>query len=118
MVSVRELIDYIKGLRHNRNAWSGGHDPAGGWMIVALLFMLMITAVSGTVLFALEDRGPMAGTQMSRLPGAQVEAIHHVASEVTLILIVLHIAGVVLMSWYTRKNLIASMVRRRRHRNE
>ncbi|MEQ8692135.1 MAG: cytochrome b/b6 domain-containing protein [Pseudomonadales bacterium] len=88
-----------------------GHDPAGGWMIVALLVALAVTAASGTVLFALEGRGPLAGSFVMSWPGATVEAVHHLASDISLVLICVHILGVLAVSWLTRQNLIGAMIK-------
>jgi cytochrome b len=39
-----------------------GHNPAGGWMILALLAGLFVISISGLELYAIEEgRGPLAG---------------------------------------------------------
>lgn len=125
-----------------------GHNPAGGIMIVALLVSLAGVVSSGLVLYAIEKQaGPLAGwvadntsTPMPSLiatanangnerNGRQEhehdareefwEEFHEVFTNLTLLLIGLHVAGVVLSSYLDRENLILAMITgRKRRRSE
>ncbi len=117
VVSAPTVVRYLQSLRIARVPWERGHDPGGGWMIVALLVGLFVTGASGVVLFALEHRGPLAETFVTEWPGAWVEAVHHFASEAVIVLVLVHVLGVLFMSWYTRKNLVKPMIRPERLRN-
>ena len=102
-----------------------GHSPAGGAMVVLLLVMLAATTVTGIIGEAqYEQASPTANAataadeheqEGSRNGGQRgeespiVEA-HEVLSNLTLALVLLHIAGVILSSFTHRENLIASMV--------
>ena len=79
-------------------------------MIVALLSALLVTALSGMTLWGMEGRGPLAGTLVVSWPGSLVEDVHHMASDVTLVLVVLHIAGVLVMGRLHRQRLIRAMI--------
>lgn len=45
--SPREILAYLKGLLRRQSAHYSGHNPAGGAMVCALLFFLVLTALSG-----------------------------------------------------------------------
>lgn len=38
-----------------------GHNPVGGWMVIALLVSLILTGLSGLQVYGLEGYGPLAG---------------------------------------------------------
>ena len=111
--SPKQVYRYLRNLTKTPPSNPFGHDPAGGWMIIALLITLSITTLSGTVLFAMEARGPLAytfSTNITNWSGTTVETIHHFMSDLSVILICIHVTGVVMMSVYTRQNLIRAMI--------
>lgn len=75
-----------------------GHNPAGGAMVLALL--LSLAAVSAT--------GIMMTTE-TFWTAEWVEEVHEAAANLTLGLVILHVAGVVFSSLEHRENLIKSM---------
>ncbi len=101
-----------------------GHSPAGGAMVVLLLVMLAATTVTGIIGEEQYEKATPSATaatgtdeheQESDGNGEQrgeespiVEA-HEVLSNLTLALVLLHIAGLILSSFTHRENLIASM---------
>ena len=77
-----------------------GHSPAGAAMIITLLIMIAVTAGTGMAsLAATRGEGPLAGLE-----------VHETAANVTMVLILLHIAGVALASFAHRENLVAAMI--------
>ena len=55
------VIRYIKGLIAHKPEHYLGHNPLGGWMVVALLLCLFVVTVSGLKVYAIEEgRGPLA----------------------------------------------------------
>lgn len=128
--------DFIYGpaavVRHARSLLSGkpihylGHNPIGGWMIVLLLLSLFGTCWSGLKLYAVEEgKGPLA-----QAPAIVVSAwadedehedanggddefweeAHEVFTNLTLVLVFIHIAGVVVTSRLHGENLARAMV--------
>jgi len=89
-----------------------GHNPAGGAMVIALLLSLSATAVSGLLLYGYaEFSGPLAGL-MRDAPewlGGRLEDVHEFLANFTLLLVVLHLAGVVVASLQHGENLVRSM---------
>lgn len=74
--SPAAVIRYIKGLITNKPEHYLGHNPLGGWMIVALLLCLFVVTVSGLKLYAVEEgRGPLAANtgQVSIVSNAYAE---------------------------------------------
>jgi cytochrome b len=95
-----------------------GHSPAGAVMIIALLVMVAVTAVTGMAsLAATRGEGPLAGviTKIERANTEEdqellIEEVHETAANVTMVLVLLHIAGVALASFAHRENLVAAMI--------
>ena len=87
---------------------SVGHNPIGGWMIVALMTVLAI--IVGTGLFAASRRlsGPLADWLPLGMARAAAE-IHETAFNVLLVLVTIHVLGVVIDMVLNRENLIGAM---------
>lgn len=116
-----------------------GHNPAGGWMAIALMLSLLATSVTGMALYAAEEgAGPLAGViaagpeadgslgaprlmavsdegereegeEAGEEAGEFYEEIHEFLANFTLFLVILHVVGVALGSFRHRENLVASM---------
>ncbi|MEP6195340.1 MAG: cytochrome b/b6 domain-containing protein, partial [Nitratireductor sp.] len=108
------VLGYLRDLATGRAPRHLGHSPAGGAMTLALLAALALTAVSGMATLAVEEgRGPLAGIVAHQRTvedgsgaarerdeaGAVWEDVHEFAANLTLVLIVLHVAGVALASY-------------------
>lgn len=75
-----------------------GHNPAGGAMVMALLVLLGVISASGYA---------MTTTMFWGIEW--VEDLHKAAVNITLVLIVLHVAGVILASVEHKENLVRAM---------
>jgi len=107
---VRDYLSELLAFRPSRYL---GHNPAGGWMVVALLVALFVTGASGLVAWgAGEGAGPLAGLLAGspRWLAKVLEEVHEFLANLTLFLIVIHIAGVVVDSLLHRENLVRAMV--------
>ena len=59
--SPKTVVQYLKGLIAKNPKHYLGHNPAGGWMIIAMLLCLVVVTVSGLKVYAIEEgRGPLA----------------------------------------------------------
>jgi cytochrome b len=132
------VLRYLGDLMMLRGHRYLGHSPGGGAMVVALLIGLFVTVGSGLVLYAVEENaGPLAGivtgasTQESvpavgeegqydeveergdeRGAGSEElwEEAHEVLANLTLVLVILHVAGVLLASYVHHENLTRAML--------
>jgi cytochrome b len=133
----RAALGYLKELIRFQAKRHIGHSPAGGAMVFALLLSLACTTGTGTALLAVkENAGPLAPLLGSAAPASQsmetddddedgddresgerrehkggaLEEVHEILANLTLVLVILHIGGVVLASVVHKENLARSMV--------
>lgn len=76
-----------------------GHNPAGGWMILALLALIGLTAGTGI----LSTRDAFWGNKL-------LEDVHEATANLTLVCIFIHLAGVAVSSLAHRENLVRAMI--------
>lgn len=107
--SWRRVRAHIAALLAGRPERTLGHNPLGGWMVIALL--LVLTAVVATGLFAADDGvgGPLAGHLSPGLAHAVAE-LHEGLANALLVLIGVHVLGVLGESVLTRDNLLRAMI--------
>jgi cytochrome b len=98
-----DTLRYALELVGRREARHIGHNPLGGWMIVALLAMVIAASVSGWVYTLDAFWGDEA-----------FEEIHEAFADGLLALIGLHVAGVAFTSWRQHENLVAAMLHGRK----
>src|SRR6185312_14717177 len=82
-------------------------DFVHGWMVVALLAMVLVTATTG--LFSATRRGqggPFAGL----LGGEGLSGIHGTLGNLMIFLVILHLCGVALHYLVTRENIVGAMI--------
>jgi len=116
--------DFVRGpraaLRYGRELLRGhapffpGHNPLGGWMVLALLASLLLQA--GTGLFANDDimlEGPLA-KHISKETSDWLTGIHQVNVIVLLALVGLHVVAALLYLMVRRENLILPMLNGRK----
>jgi len=110
--SPASILAYLKDIIAFRARRYLGHNPAGGAMVIALLISLAATAVSGLALYGYaEFSGPLAGL-MDSTPewlGNSLEDVHEFCANFTLMLVLLHVAGVIIASLQHGENLVRSM---------
>lgn len=137
--SPSKVIEYLKGLISGKPQHYKGHNPAAGWMVIALLISLFVTTVSGLKVYAVEEgKGPLANitTEFSVISSAIAdddekdddeygsrgekvgdnegdefwEELHEVSANFTLMLVFLHVFGVIVSSKLHKENLVKAMI--------
>lgn len=109
-VHPRLVMTQLNQLVRGRASVYSGHSPAGAAMTIAMLVCLLGTGSTGIVLFALEGSGPLAGFSFAGVSGWQIEWVHQILADTSLILVVVHILAVLLTSRLLGKNLTKRMV--------
>ena len=130
------VLTYLKGLASGHPERHLGHSPAGGAMTVALLAALAFTALTGMATLAVDDdQGPLAPwmgpTAAAAAPIASALAdedgdedrdrrgedgeslwaeVHELSANLSLALVVLHVAGLAVSSFVHRENLVRPMI--------
>ena len=135
-----EIIGYLKDLFRGRPRHYIGHNPAGGAMVVFLLFVLGLTTLTGLLTYGAEGKGPLAlktdglvrtswaddesgGSDDNRSSPPVVEdghtnregghfwkEIHETLVGFLLFLAGLHVCGVLGSSYVHKENLILAMI--------
>lgn len=98
-----DTVAYARAVFSGREARFVGHNPLGGWMVVALLSLVALVGVTGWLYTTDRFWGV-----------AWVEAVHSTLSDVLFLFVALHILGVVFTSIRHRENLPASMLHGRK----
>jgi cytochrome b len=109
VVGPRKVVAYLKGSFPG----SAGHNPLGGWSVLALLSLLLLQAVSG--LFNSDDvlfSGPLYYAASVDLRNA-MGVVHELAFDLLLGLVALHIMAVLYHQLIKRERLIGAMIRGR-----
>jgi len=88
-----------------------GHNPAGGAMILMLLASLLLTGFTGLAIYGIaEQAGPLAGLSTSPLLAEAFEEVHEFFANFTLLLVIVHVAGVIVESLLHQENLVRAML--------
>ena len=108
----KEIKQVLSDTAHLKARRYIGHNPAGGAMIVLMLASLLMVSVSGIAVYAAEESaGPLAVMASSLHPFEHlIEEVHEFFANLTLSLVLVHIAGVMFESLIHGENLVKSMV--------
>ncbi len=107
-----KVWSYVKDALSFRAQRYTGHNPAGGAMIMLMLASLLVTTVTGLVLYGAEEHaGPLASLASSLGGdwGEAFEEVHELLANFTLLLVFVHVAGVLVESLIHRENLVQGM---------
>ncbi|HYQ70701.1 MAG TPA: cytochrome b/b6 domain-containing protein [Gammaproteobacteria bacterium] len=105
---VRGFLQDTLGRRAKRYL---GHNPAGGAMIIIMLVSLIMTTVTGIACYGIADGAGPLGMLAGSTEGAKelLEEVHEFFANLTVLLVVIHIAGVILESRLHGEHLVRAM---------
>ncbi len=90
-------LGYLKGLLTGNAPHTTGHNPAGGWAILALLALGLADGASGWAIY-------------NDLGDHWVEELHEGLANAMLAVVLLHVGGVIVGSLAHRENLVRAML--------
>jgi cytochrome b len=96
--------DYLANLLKLEPAHQVGHNPAGGWAIVLLLGLAILTGLTGWA-------------TVNELAGHWLEEVHEGLATALLTVVFIHLAGVLSGSLLHEENLVRAMLTGRKHGN-
>ena len=111
--SPANIAQFLKDTLRFRAKRYLGHNPAGGAMVILLMLSLLVTTISGIfVLGAEENAGPLAYlfTSEDGFWGELIEEVHEFFANLTVLLVVFHIIGVLVESLIHKENLVSAML--------
>ncbi len=104
------VVRYARTLLRSDSTPFLGHNPLGGWSIIAMLFALLVQAATG--LFANDDiitEGPLFDW-VSKATSDGLTRIHKLNQEVIIVLVCIHVLAVLFYLFYKRENLVKPMI--------
>ena len=93
----RAVLAYLKNLREPEPQHHAGHNPAGGWAIVLLLALGLLTGASGWLTY-------------QEMGGELFEELHEGLATAMLLIVIVHLLGVAVGSLVHRENLPRAMI--------
>jgi len=100
------VVSYLRG----RTPAAIGHNPIGGWSVVAMLALLLAQATTG--LFANDEilnAGPLYGW-VGHAASNRLTSLHRLNSDLLLVLIALHVAAIAWQTIARRRPLVRAML--------
>lgn len=87
-----------------------GHNPAGSLAIWLLLLLGLIASVSGVMLLGAEERHGLLVGWFSFQDSEVIREVHKMASNLMLLVVIIHISGVIIAGRLHHENLAKSML--------
>lgn len=106
----KEVTAFLAGLRRLKPAHYAGHNPAVGWVIVAMLFLAVLISATGIIVYSGEEmKGPLVGL-FSFETAEAAGAVHEVAAWSFLAIVSVHVLAALLHDLIWKEGLIVSML--------
>jgi len=129
--SPKTVISYLKELINCQPKRYLGHNPLGGWMVIAMLTLLLLVTVSGIQVQQAEQSKEQTSQSIVAYADANDadegeesaaeefwEEIHETASNLMLLLIAFHVTGVILSSRLHKESLVKAMITGKKSQDE
>ena len=111
LASPRTVSQYLKDWLRREPDHQVGHNPAGGWMVILLLALLLVETLSGLyVANDIADEGPLTESVPAWAANA-IAASHAIVWDVLLAAIVVHVVAIAGFAAVKGQNLLRPMVK-------
>lgn len=107
------VLGHLKELLHRQHRPLPGHNPLGGWAVVAILALMAVQIMSGLFAATFDYEGPLARL-LSDSGQDMMAGLHAFTVNLLLAVLALHLVGIAVTSFLGRENLIASMIHGRK----
>lgn len=87
-----------------------GHNPAVGWVVLAMLFLTAVISVTGIITYSGEEQRGAWGGHISIETALAIKEVHEFSAYLAIVLIVVHICAALFHDFVLRENIILSMV--------
>jgi cytochrome b len=110
LTSPRAALHHLAQIRQREADREPGHNPAGGWMVLLLLALLLGETLTGIYVGNdVADEGPL--TELTPAPIANlITALHRLLWQALLAAVVLHLLAIIAYFAVKRHNLLLPMV--------
>ena len=111
VTGLRPAMDYATTLLKPRPSYYLGHNPLGGWAVIAMLALLAFQVLTG--LFSYNDELLIGGPLIhwvNQDTSSIISEIHGIAFNVLLAVTGIHIAAVLFYRFFKHNNLITAMI--------
>ncbi|MBV8793367.1 MAG: cytochrome b/b6 domain-containing protein [Hyphomicrobiales bacterium] len=110
IASPRTVSQHLKDWLRREPDHQVGHNPAGGWMVVLLLALLLVETLTGIyVANDIADEGPLTEIVPAWAANA-IESSHAIIWDVLLAAIILHVLAIAAFAAIKGQNLLRPMV--------
>ena len=110
VTSPREVARYLAHALRREPDRQVGHNPAGGWMVVLLLALLLGEALTGLyVANDVADDGPFTEMAPAQIANA-ITALHRIFWDALLAAVALHVLAILVYAVAKRQNLLLPMI--------
>lgn len=110
VASPRVAAQHLQHILRREPDRTAGHNPAGGWMVLLLLALLLGEALSGLyVANDVADAGPFTELTPARVANA-ITALHWILWDALLAAVAAHVAAIVIYAAVKGQNLLTAMV--------
>jgi cytochrome b len=110
---VPAVLAHIRDLASGRHRPMAGHNPLGGWAVLAILVLILVEVFSGLFASTFDYDGPLARLVSDNWSGLMAE-VHVMNLNLLLAILLIHLAGVAITSALGQENLVASMIHGRK----
>jgi cytochrome b len=111
LASPAAALRHLGELRRRAPDTEIGHNPAGGWMVLLLILLLVVQVVSG--LFANDGLGLSEGPlrhYVSDRTSDLLTVVHSIAMDAIWIAVALHVLAIIAYAVVKRQNLVRPMI--------